>query len=173
MKNLKRALFGVLAAVILATTTGCYGSFELTRSVYQWNGKATDNKWANSIIMWGLLIIPVYEFCAFVDFVVLNTVEFWTGSNPLAMNEGESDTQIVESGDKTYEITATKNQFHIEQIAGDGVGKTVDLKYKTEESAWYVSNGEQEFKLAQGDIKNRDWVKVFYPDGKVEEIAMK
>lgn len=172
MKKLKRILFGFLAAVMLASTAGCYGSFGLTKSVYKWNGSATDNKWANSIIMWGLIIIPVYEFCVFVDFIVLNTVEFWTGSNPLAMNEGESDTQIVQSGDKTYEITATKNQFHIEQISGEGAGQEIDLKYKIDEAAWYVTNGIEEHKLAQGDIKNHDWVKVFHPDGKVEEIAL-
>jgi len=172
MRNLKRVMLGLLAATVLFATSGCYGTYTLTKKIYKWNGNATDNKWANSIIMWGLVIIPVYEICIFVDFIVLNTVEFWTGSNPLAMAEGESETQIVLSGDKTFEITATQNQFHIEQIEGDGAGQAVDLKYKTDEAAWYVSNDEEEHIIAQGDLNNNNWIKVFHPDGKIDEIAI-
>ena len=172
MKNLKRVMLGLMAATVLFATSGCYGSFTVTKKVYKWNGKATDNKFANSIIMWAFAIIPVYSTCMFIDFVVLNTIEFWTGSNPLAMNEGESDMQIVQSGDKVFEVTATQNQFHIKQIEGENSGQAVDLKYKPNEAAWYVSDGEQEHMVAQGDLNNNDWVKIFHPDGKVEEIAL-
>jgi len=172
MKKLKRGLLGLMVAAVLVSATGCYGSFEATSKIYQWNGKATDNKWANSIIMFGLIIIPVYEICMFVDFVVLNTVEFWTGSNPLAMQAGESEMQIVQSGDKTFEITATQNQFHIAQVKGEGTGQAIDLKFKTDEAAWYVTNGEKEYKFAQGDKLNNNWVKVFDQNGKTEEIAL-
>lgn len=162
----------LIAATVMFTATGCYGTFELTSKIYDWNGDATDNKWANSIIMWGLIIIPVYEFCLFVDVVVLNTVEFWTGSNPLAMTEGETDTQIVQSGDKIFEITASQNKFHIEQIEGDGTGQSIDLNYKADETAWYVANGEAEYKIAQGDLNNNDLIKLFSPDGTVKEIMV-
>ncbi len=172
MKTLKKTVLALVAVSIMILATGCYGSFTLTKSVYKWNGKVTNDKFANSIVMWAMVIVPVYEFCAFVDFIVLNTVEFWTGSNPLTMNEGEQEMQIVQSGDKTFEITASKNQFHIEQTAGQGIGQTVDLVYKTTEGAWYVRNSEKEYKLAQGDLQNKNWVKVFYPDGKTEEITL-
>jgi hypothetical protein len=172
MKNLKRGILMLIAATVMFTATGCYGTFELTSKIYDWNGDATDNKWANSIIMWGLIIIPVYEFCLFVDVVVLNTVEFWTGSNPLAMADGENDTQIVQSGDKVFEITASQNKFHIEQIEGDGKGQSIDLNYKAEETAWYVANGEAEYKFAQGELNNNELVKLFSPDGTVKEIAL-
>jgi hypothetical protein len=122
--------------------------------------------------MWGLIIIPAYPFAMFIDFIVINVIEFWSGSNPLAMDEGESETQIVASGDKVYKITATKNQFHIEQLEGADKGKAVDLVYYTNEAAWYITDGVENVKLAQGDLDNNAWVKVFHPDGKIEKVTL-
>jgi len=66
---------------------GCYGQFALTRKLYNWNGNATGNKFANSAIMWALIIIPVYPIATIGDFLIFNTVEFYGGSNPMATNE--------------------------------------------------------------------------------------
>jgi hypothetical protein len=119
-----------------------------------------------------MAVFQVYTFCLFVDGVVLNTIEFWTGSNPISMNEGESDSQMVLTENGKYVITATKNQFHIEQTEGLNAGKSIDLLYNTAETAWYATDGIETVKLAQGDINNNQWVKVFYPNGKIEEIAI-
>lgn len=172
MKTLKRITFGLLAISTLTLTTGCFGTYGLTKKVYKWNEKVTDSNFANSLIMWGLIIIPVYEISLLVDLVIINTIEFWSGSNPMAMNEGETDTQIVASGDKVYEVTASKNQFHIEQIKGADAGQSVDLVYHSNEAAWYLNSGDENIKLAQGDMDNNAWVKVFHPNGKVEKMVL-
>ncbi len=172
MKTLKRFTLVMVALSTLTLSMGCYGTFGLTRNIYSWNGKVTDSKFANSIIMWGLIIIPAYPIATFIDILILNVIEFWSGSNPMAMTEGESETQIVASADKVYEITATKNQFHVKQIEGVDKGREVDLVYHTDDASWYLTDGEENIKLAQGDMDNNAWVKVFHPDGKVEEIAI-
>ena len=42
----------------------------------------------------GLYVIPVYPFCAFVDLFVINSIEFWSGENPIsgepALTEADS-----------------------------------------------------------------------------------
>ena len=38
-------------------------------------------------------IIPVYEITQLADILVINSIEFWTGDNPIASNVGE--TKIV------------------------------------------------------------------------------
>jgi hypothetical protein len=81
--------------------TGCFGSFALTKKVYEFND-GLENKWLKSIAFWGLNIIPVYGFAGFVDVVILNLVEFWTGSNPLAMQEGEVEEQIIAFRGESY-----------------------------------------------------------------------
>ena len=42
--NKKHAVLLVLIAAILLFHTGCYGSFNLTRSLHDWNGRL-DGKW--------------------------------------------------------------------------------------------------------------------------------
>lgn len=173
MKKIKKFTLGLVAISVLMASSGCYGSFEVTKKVYKWNGQVTKDKWSQSILFFGLAVFQVYTFTLFVDGVVLNTVEFWTGDNPLAMNEGDSDSQIVVSGDNTYQITATKNKFEITQTQGAQEGKSVSLVYHEDESTWYATDGVESVKLAQGDINNQEWVKLFYPNGKVETMAMK
>lgn len=66
--------------------TGCFGKFALLGKVYNWND-SLGNKFVKTLVFWGLNIIPVYPLCATVDYLILNTIEFWVGSNPLAANE--------------------------------------------------------------------------------------
>jgi hypothetical protein len=173
MKKAKKIIMAVMIGSVLMASAGCYGSFSVTKKVYQWNGKVTNDKWSNSILFFGLAVFQVYSFTLFVDAVVLNTVEFWTGDNPLTMNEGDTDTQMVKSGKNTYQVTASKNKFNISQTDGDQAGKSVELIYHEDETAWYATDGTENIKIAQGDLNNQEWVKLFYPNGKVEEIAMK
>ncbi len=173
MKKIKNILLGSFALTLLVATSGCYGSFTVTKKLYKWNGQVSSDKWVQSILFYGLGVFQIYSFTVFIDAVVLNLVEFWTGSNPLAMSEGESDSQVVMSGNNVYSITASKNQFNITQTVGANRGKSVDLIYNQEETAWYATDGIDNVKLAQGDINSNEWVRLFYPDGTVEEIAMK
>ena len=75
----------VLAATLLTATAtpACYGSYAAFTKVHHWNGHATDSKVANSAIHLAFWIVPVYPVLLFVDFLVLNNIEFITGSNPL------------------------------------------------------------------------------------------
>ena len=64
-------------------------------------------------------VIPVYGFAYFIDYLVLNTVEFWTGSNPLASGDSyyEQDAQgnsiaavKNEDGSLSVELTSAKGE---------------------------------------------------------------
>ena len=90
---MKKALAAVICASMI-TLTGCYGSYACFNKLLSWNG-TLGNKWLNSIVHFAMWVIPVYGIATFVDFLVLNTVEFWTGSNPLAAGDSyyEQDAQ--------------------------------------------------------------------------------
>ena len=94
---MKKAFIALSCAAAIAFT-GCYGSNACFNKLHDWNGTLGD-KWINSIVHFVMNVIPVYYIClGLVDGLVLNTVEFWTGSNPLA------------SGDTYYEKDAQGNQ---------------------------------------------------------------
>jgi hypothetical protein len=85
----------VLISVLLVTAFGCYGSFQLTNKVYKFNG-TLGSKWVNELGFLVMVIVPVYGVAAFVDGIVLNSIEFWTGKNPMAANDGTQTLTLPE-----------------------------------------------------------------------------
>ena len=87
----------LLAATLL--TSSCVGSFSLFGRVAKWNTHATSSKFLNEIIF--ILISPAYAVCAVADALVLNTIEFWSGSNPLAQKVGTVQEVVPEQSGKS------------------------------------------------------------------------
>jgi hypothetical protein len=89
---------------LLAVSTSCYGSFGLFNRFHKWNGTLGD-KWINTMVHVAFWIVPVYQIILFGDFVLLNTIEFWTGENPVDTasvdNKGVAHIAV---GDKQYTV---------------------------------------------------------------------
>lgn len=68
----------------LLFSTGCMGSFSLTKKIYHWNERASGERWVNEIIFIVGLIFPVYSLSLLADGVIFNSIQWWTGSNPVA-----------------------------------------------------------------------------------------
>jgi hypothetical protein len=79
--RLLRGISVFMLATMLVTAGGCYGSFELVKKVHKFNG-TLGNKFVNELGFLVMNIVPVYSVAAFIDAVVLNSIEFWTGKNP-------------------------------------------------------------------------------------------
>jgi hypothetical protein len=77
----KTLVASILALSLLGPS--CVGGYRLFRGVASWNTRATDSKWWNEVIHLGLWIIPVYEITLLGDMLIFNSIEFWSGSNPL------------------------------------------------------------------------------------------
>jgi hypothetical protein len=98
----------VTSAVLLALgsqLTGCFGKFVLVKKLYAFNESVSSNKFVQTLIFWVFCLLPIYEFAAIADAVVLNLIEFWTGSNPLAMNEGDTQQRVVEADGQKATLT--------------------------------------------------------------------
>ena len=70
-----------LASSVLFSS--CIGSFGLTNKLLSWNSNI-DSKFVNELVFIAFWIVPVYEISALADVLVLNSIEFWSGSNPVA-----------------------------------------------------------------------------------------
>ena len=75
----------LLAAILSLSlfVTGCLGPNRAFNGVHEWNQQASDNEYVNEAIFLGCHFLPVYGLAYFIDIVVLNTVEYWTGDNPM------------------------------------------------------------------------------------------
>ncbi len=140
----KRFVSFMLTLILLFSALfmqGCYGSYPLFKKVNKLVGDI-DGRWGSTAVNVICWVFGVYGVILLVDLLVLNTVEFWTGSDPLAMNEGESEMQVVEYRGDLYRITATKNRFDVYCIEGSRKGQSASLVYDPETRVWRGENGD-------------------------------
>lgn len=168
MKKIKSFLLGVVLLSVTLLQSGCFGSFQLTNNLYDWN-MGINSDAGKEVIFLAFVIIPVYGVTLFIDAVILNTIEYWSGDSPMSMNEGDMETQIVKNGGNTYQITATKNKFHVEQLDGEKAGQNYDLVYNETEAAWYIEANGVSKKFAAFDLNNKS-VDLIKPNGDIVEV---
>ncbi|KAB2922203.1 MAG: DUF3332 family protein [Bacteroidetes bacterium] len=105
MKNIfKQAVIVLLIAAMAVMSVGCYGSFTLTKKVYNWNGSMGD-KWTKELVFLVCVVVPVYEIAGTIDVLILNSIEFWTGQNPMNASAVTGDGTSVAFNQKTKEMT--------------------------------------------------------------------
>ncbi len=162
----KLILCSVLSLAFL--TTSCLGSFSAWNNLRDWNEDAADNKYVNNAIFWGLNIIPIYPLFYAGDVFIFNLVEFWTGENPIAMNEGEVQKQLIERNGVNYEMIATKNEIKIKVLSGEREGKELKMVFDPADKSWNAVKDGQKIKLSSYE---EGFYIVYLPDG--EEVRIK
>ena len=126
----------ILALCGTMMMTSCIGSFQLTNKLPAWN-KTIGNKFINELVFIAFWILPVYEVSGLADFLFINSIEFWSGTNPVACgkfqiegNNGEK--YIVECDGKGYNI---KNDLY---------GTNLRLDFDAASQEWSTDiNGER------------------------------
>lgn len=118
----------VISAIAASTLcTSCIGSFALTNKLLGWN-RQVSNKFVNELVFFAFWVIPVYEVAALADVVVINSIEFWSGSNPVAVGksviDGKDGRYLVECDGKGYTITPE-----------DG-GLAIRLDFEEDDRSW-------------------------------------
>ncbi len=162
----KTTISMVLAASIL--TTSCLGSFNAWIGLRDWNDGLTNSKILDNLVFWGLNIIPVYGLFGLADLVIFNPIEFWTGSNPIGMKEGDVEKQMVRKNGKKYEITATKNKFVIRVVKGENQGEKMELVYQEEDQSWNAVTPQGE-KVKLSSYKD-GFIYVYTPHGEAIKL---
>jgi len=118
----------------------------LVRKVYKWNDTVVENKIAKTLIFYGLNIIPVYGIAGAIDYFILNLLEFWSGSNPMAMGPGELEEGKMTIDGEEYIVIASQNKFDIKNSEGMLVNSLV---FSPESNTWSKVEGNVETPLVQ------------------------
>ena len=109
MQRSHRMGIGFLALALFVS--GCYGPFNLTRRLYRWNGQVGTTKWEREFVFVLLAWLPVYGLSVLGDAIVFNSMEFWTGNNPVEPPEMKkaalSVTKRIARGDDEAVLTYT------------------------------------------------------------------
>lgn len=122
----------ILTVALSFTLTSCIGSFPLFNKLKTWNSEV-GAKGVNELIFVAFWIIPVYEVAMLSDLLVLNSIEFWSGDNPIAKGtrkiETESGTYLVKCDGKGYDIIGHDgNSLRLNFVADDNAWDIIDTK---------------------------------------------
>lgn len=154
-----------LTALLLAATimlSSCIGSFRLTNKIKDWNSSVS-NKWVNEVIFLAFHIVPVYEIAMFVDALVLNSIEFWSGKSA-AVKVG--DTKVVKNSQgQDVEITAMENGYMLSN--GE---QSMNILFNEETQIWSAEYNNQTTQLMKMVDDNN--AQLFLLNGDVMDITL-
>ena len=163
---MKKKSLTLLVAATLASSvlfSSCIGSFGLSNKLLDWN-RNIDSKFVNELVFVAFWIVPVYEISALADILVLNSIEFWSGSNPMASIgevkkvKGENGNYLVETLENGYSITK------------EGEKTAMELIYNKEANTWnVVANGESTELLK---MNNDGTAQMYLPNGESMTVTL-
>lgn len=127
--------FALKASILIALTASfgfnsCIGSFALTNRLLSWN-RSLDNKIVNELVFFAFWVLPVYEVAALADALVLNSIEFWSGDNPLA----KGTTKIQGFDGQMYLVKCDGKGY---DVVSQTDGTTVRLDFDSDARRWDV-----------------------------------
>jgi hypothetical protein len=135
---MKKLLVSVVVSMVMMLS-GCLGQNALFNTVQDWNATATGEKFVNQGISFVFWWVPVYGLTLLADIVVINSIEFWSGTNPISKEGAKvaGTTERHEDGlgnyaDLTYNLDGTisvssytsgvLDEYRLERV-GDNVVK--------------------------------------------------
>ncbi|MDR1414564.1 MAG: DUF3332 domain-containing protein [Odoribacteraceae bacterium] len=135
---MKKRFMNMAAIVMIASLTlpGCIGEFALTRNLHEWNSSVSKHQIVNELIFLGTCWW-LYPLFATVDALLLNSIEFWGGTNPVAMRDGEVENGVVTREGVTYRVTKSRNSI---SVVSDATGQKSEAQYFPDEQAWFVTH---------------------------------
>ena len=159
--SIMKKTFKLTALLLVATImfSSCIGSFRLTNKLKDWN-EGVGSKWVNELVFLAMHIVPVYEVAIFVDAVVLNSVEFWTGK------KASVKVQVVQNSQgQDVEITAMENGYSLS--CGD---QSMNLLFDEETQVWSAEYNNQTTQLVR--LVDANNAQLFLMNGDVMDITL-
>ena len=112
--HFRKGMVCLVLAGFIGISTACYGPFNMTKNVYHWNsgikgsGEVND-KWMKEFVFFGMIVVPVYMFSALLDAFIFNSIQFWSGDNPIKASDLADDgqTKVARVDDLTMRWTPT------------------------------------------------------------------
>lgn len=130
MKKTYLSVAVVCALCFSLSLNSCIGSFSLSNKLLSWNRQISD-KFVNELVFFAFWVLPVYEVAALADIIVLNSIEFWSGDNPVA-----SGTRVIQGESGKYLVKSDRNGYTIKSVDD---GSVVRLDFDRDQKSWNLS----------------------------------
>lgn len=161
-KTIKKSLLVIVACTLLATPlTSCIGSFALTHKIKAWNDQV-GSKFANQLTFI-LLAAPVYLPCLAIDALVINSIEFWSGNNPV----GTPMSQVIDGKDARYRVERDATGYTVKNLND---GSQFRFNHNDMDDSWSLEQDGQSVKFMQ--YIDDTHVKMLTPTGTWEDVEL-
>jgi hypothetical protein len=120
LRTIRNALVLALAAIFFTTAAGCFGRFRAMNAVYDFNKSASSSTVVRSLLLFAMLVIPIYGIAFLIDWIVLNTLDFFNGTNQVAV-------QDFPDGSKVEMAKLDADTVHVRQIDPAGKETSFDI----------------------------------------------
>lgn len=161
-KQCRRAVCLGLLGAMAPLALSCYGNFPLTKAVYRMNahagdgaGDKTGRKLVQSVVMWVLVIVPVYAVATFADAIVMNLIEFWSGE-PVTISSAQTKDGVevaLKPGQNGNEALLTVKRDG-KLLAEQHIVKTGEGRFEMRDARGAVTG--RVFRTAAGEIQLAD-----------------
>lgn len=164
-RSMKKNYFTLLAVMLSGSLlfSSCIGSFGLFNRLNSWN-QSVGTKFVNELVFLAFNIIPVYGVAYLADVLVINSIEFWSGSNPMA-NVG--DVKKVKGENGNYLVKTLENGY---SITKEGETASMDLIYNKEANTWNVVADGESAELIK--MNNDGTADLFLPNGEKMNVTL-
>ena len=159
--NLKMAATVMICGSFLFSS--CISSFGLHSKLVNWN-QSIGTKFVNELVYLAFNIIPVYGVCYLADALVINSIEFWSGSNPLA---SIGDVKKVKGENGNYLVETLENGY---SITKEGETTSMELVYNKELNTWNVVADGVSTELLQ--LNNNGTAQLNLPNGEEMTVSL-
>lgn len=135
---MKRAWMAAIAAVlVMFGTSGCLGRMAVSGVVRKFNLDVVESKWAREAVFLLLYVVPVYPIAGMIDLVIVNSLEFHTGTNPVngeprLARVGESHVEIAENGTRSVSTLREDGSIDFAITTPDGMEHFLNLEDRGE-----------------------------------------
>ncbi|EJL6389382.1 DUF3332 domain-containing protein [Vibrio vulnificus] len=162
---MKKTITKVVALSVAAMAlSGCVGSNAVTGYVMGFNLKAVDNRYARGGL--NMLLAPVYGVAIAADYIVFNSLEFWTGKNPLNGKPHIFDTKMDTYIDVNHQLDKSLTTAPIAPLTNNRIieqGMMQQIDENTVQMDITYNDGE---KATLTGVREGDFV-TYYIDGEV------
>ena len=160
---MRAMIIALLLATLSLSNVACIGRMAVSAKVTKFNLEVTEDKWGREIVFLALYILPVYEFAGMADLIVVNSIEFWTGTNPI-----NGQPRLAHSGDQNHGVTADGSEA-ISTLRKDG---SIDIEVRTADGDAYFMNVVREDDAVVGrDANGRRIAMVDSTTGEVRPLV--
>jgi hypothetical protein len=84
---MKKAI-AALSLCSALSLSSCLGPNHCYNNLANWNAELSDMHWLNEVVFIGFNIIPVYGVFLWGDYLIFNTIDYWSGSDSWPASPG-------------------------------------------------------------------------------------